>query len=110
MSANEAKVLDSSKLACYINDTRTVGGYILEQSDCSSLTNTLTALTAMSDTRIIIDYLPTIIIAVSVLIIISVALAVFIYYRYEEKNLVLLILINPIIFWDFITLFIIIGL
>ena len=111
MSANEAKVLDSSKLACYINDTRTVGGYILEQSDCSSLTNTLTALTAMgSDTRIIIDYLPTIIIAVSVLIIISVALAVFIYYRYEEKNLVFLILINPIIFWDFITLFIGIGL
>ena len=87
MSANEAKVLDSSKLACYINDTRTVGGYILEQSDCSSLTNTLTALTAMSDTRIIIDHLPTIIIAVSVLIIISVALAVFIYYRYEKKRI-----------------------
>ena len=48
--------------------------------------------------------------AVSVLVIISVALAVFIYYRYEEKNLFFLILINPIIFWDFITLFIGIGL
>ena len=78
---NEAKIVDSSKLACYINDTNTIGQYILEKSDCSSLTNTLTALTTMSDTRIIIDYLPTIIISVSVLIVISVALAVFIYYR-----------------------------
>jgi len=80
---NEAKIVDSSKLACYINDTNTIGQYILEKSDCSSLTNTLTALTTMSDTRIIIDYLPTIIISVSVLIVISVALAVFIYYRSE---------------------------
>ena len=81
MTDNEAKIVDSSKLACYINDTNTIGQYILEKSDCSSLTNTLTALTTMSDTRIIIDYLPTIIISVSVLIVISVALAVFIYYR-----------------------------
>ena len=82
MIENEAKVVDSSKLACYINDTNVIGQYILEQSDCSSLSNTLTALTAISDSRVIIDHLPSIIISVSVLIVLVVALSVFIYYRY----------------------------
>ena len=83
MSNNEAKVVDSSKLACYINDTNTIGQYILEPSDCSSLTNTLiTDLRAASERWGILDrYLPTIIVAVSVLIVISVALTVFVYYR-----------------------------
>lgn len=81
MSDNEARVVDSSKLACYMNDTNVIGQYILEASDCSSLTNTLTALTAMSDTRLLIDHLPSIIISVSVLIVLIVALSVFIYYR-----------------------------
>ena len=83
VSDNEAKVVDSSKLACYINDTNTIGQYILEPSDCSSLTTTLLRdLQSSSESwRIIDHYLPAIIIGVSVLIIISVALVVFIYYR-----------------------------
>ena len=101
VSENEAKVVDSSKLACYINDTNVIGQYILEQSDCSSLSNTLTALTAISDSRVIIDHLPSIIISVSVLIVLVVALSVFIYYR---SALMVLILINPIIlsfYWNY---------
>ena len=80
MSANEAKIVDSSKLACYINNTNTIGKYILDNSDCSSLSDT--SIATIPDTKVIIDYLPTIIISVSVLIVITVALAVFIYYRY----------------------------
>ena len=63
-----------------------------------------TAITALSDTKVIIDHLPTIIISVSVLIVITVALAVFIYYRYsgastEQRDSVsLIILINPLDF------------
>ena len=70
--------MDSSKLACYINNTDTVGKYILDSSDCSSLTDISPVL---PDTKIIIDYLPTIIISFSVFVVISVALSVFIYYR-----------------------------
>ena len=82
VSANEAKIVDSSKLACYINNTNTIGKYILDNSDCSSLSDT--SIAAIPDTKVIIDYLPTIIISVSVLIVITVALAVFIYYRYSD--------------------------
>ena len=91
--------MDSSKLACYINNTNTIGKYILDNSDCSSLSDT--AITALSDTKVIIDFLPTIIISVSVLIVITVALAVFIYYRYcgasteQRDSVCLIILINP---------------
>ena len=49
--------MDSSKLACYINDTHTTCQYILDH------------------------YLPTIIIGFGILIVISVALVVFVYYR-----------------------------
>ena len=72
VSDNEARVVDGSKLACYMNDTNVIGQYILEESDCGSLTNTFTALTAMSDTMVIIDHLPSIIISVSVLIVLIV--------------------------------------
>ena len=90
--------MDSSKLACYINNTNTIGKYILDNSDCSSLSDT--AITALSDTKVIIDHLPTIIISVSVLIVITVALAVFIYYRYsdvltKQRDVCVIILINP---------------
>lgn len=83
LSDNEAKVVDSSKLACYLNDTNTIGQYILEQSDCSSLTTTLLRdlQSSTESWRIIDHYLPTIIIGVSVLIVISVTLIVFVYYR-----------------------------
>jgi len=85
LSDNEAKVVDSSKLACYLNDTNTIGQYILEQSDCSSLTTTLLRdlQSSTESWRIIDHYLPTIIIGVSVLIVISVTLIVFVYYRSE---------------------------
>ena len=73
--------MDSSKLACYINNTNTVGKYILDTSDCSSLTDN--SIVALPDTKIIVDYLPTIIISFSVFVVIAVALAVFVYYRYR---------------------------
>ena len=79
VTANEAKIVDSSKLACYINNTNTVGKYILDNSDCSSLADT--SISALPDSKIIIVYLPTIIISFSVFVVVSVALAVFIYYR-----------------------------
>jgi len=74
---NQAKIIDSSKLACFLNNSHTIGKYILEDSDCSSLTRTIT----VNDRIVIIDYLPLIIIAVSVLTVAVVAISVFIYYR-----------------------------
>lgn len=76
---NQPKVTDSSKLACFLNNSNTIGKYILEDSDCSSLTQTIT----VNDTRILIDYLPLIIIAFSVFTVAVVAISVFIYYRTE---------------------------
>ena len=77
---NEARVTDSSKIACYLNNTDIVGKYILEDSDCSALT-ALTQPAVMMDARLLTDYLPFLIVSLSVVIVISVSFSVLIYYR-----------------------------
>ena len=77
---NKARVVDTSQIACYPNNSAVVGKYIIENLDCS-FTDSITLLQPGALT----DYLPLIIVVCSVLTVLGVALGVVIYYRTELR-------------------------
>lgn len=83
LQANPAKVLDSSKIACYLNNSNTIGKYITSDSgpDCNTLARTVTVI----ETKVLTDYLPLLIVVFSIIVVLVVAIAVLVYYRTELR-------------------------
>ena len=84
LQANQAKVLDSSKIACYLNNTDTIGKYITSDvgPDCGTLARRTVTIV---ETKVLTDYLPLLIVTFSVLIVIIVVISVLVYYRADLR-------------------------
>jgi Leucine-rich repeat (LRR) protein len=82
LSANQARVIDSSKVACYLNNSNMIGKYIMEETDCSALAQ---RAPVSESSRLLTDNLPVIIVSLSVFIVLLVSLSVLLYYRSELR-------------------------
>jgi len=82
ITANQARIIDASKVACYLNNSNLIGKYILEETDCSALAQ---RAPVSESSRVLTDNLPVIIISLSMFIIILVSVSVLLYYRSELR-------------------------
>ena len=82
LTANQARVVDSSKVACYLNNSNMIGKYIMEETDCSALAQ---REPVSESSRVLTDNLPVIIVSISVFIVILVSFSVVLYYRSELR-------------------------
>ena len=82
LSANQARVIDSSQVACYLNNSNLIGKYIMEETDCSALAQ---RAPVSESSRVLTDNLPVIIVSLSIFIVILVSFSVLLYYRSELR-------------------------
>ena len=83
LSANQARVVDSSKVACYLNNSNMIGKYVMEETDCSALAQRIQPVSESS--RVFTDNLPIIIVSLSIFIVLLVSISVLLYYRSELR-------------------------
>jgi len=82
LTNNQARVIDTTKVACYLNDSNLIGKYIMEETDCSALAQ---RMPVSESSRVLTDNLPVIIVSLSIFIVVLVSISVLLYYRSELR-------------------------